>query len=117
VAAGYGASARVKALTITGVVLVQFAPSTMDGKPVAVRPLTPICVTREALEAALPAMHGGRLDTLASDQCLAFRQPVPARFLRPIVDAQPLDEYEVLLPGGAVVKAWTISMAVRPTRR
>ena len=83
-----------------------FHPSLVDGVPVTVRPMTPICEDQKALREALLGN--------APPNCLVFRQPIPASLDHPLKDALPEDRYTLLLPGGAVVQAWTVSKAVGP---
>jgi hypothetical protein len=83
-----------------------FMPTMVDGKPLLVHPMTPICEDQPALHAALTGK--------APPNCLVFKQPIPAHFDRPLADAKQEDQYIVLLPGDAVVNAWTASKDVGP---
>jgi hypothetical protein len=83
-----------------------FVPTMVDGKPLLVHPMTPICEDEPALHAALTGK--------APPNCLVFKQPIPAYFDHPLAEAKPEDRYSVLLPGGAIVDAWTASKEVSP---
>ena len=83
-----------------------FEPTMVDGKPLLVHPMSPLCEDQAALHAALTGN--------APPNCLVFKQAIPAHFDRPLGEAKPEDHYSVLLPGDAVVDAWTASQNVGP---